>query len=83
MSHDGHDMHSHSHSHEHPKMSEEKAEGLLKYMLDHNIHHAEELHSLAHRLEHMGKNDAAAAVDAALQLYQKGNEELEKAVKAL
>ena len=37
----------HSHSHA-AASSPEEALALLKYMLDHNRHHAEELHELAH-----------------------------------
>lgn len=78
MSHDGHD-----HSHGHGDITAEKAEALLKYMLEHNEHHAEELHDLAHKLEHLGKQAAADAIEASLQAYRQGNAELEKAVKSL
>ena len=38
--------HSHEHSHEHTASSPEEVLALLKYMLEHNRHHAEELHDL-------------------------------------
>ena len=40
--------HTHAHTHSHSAASSpEEALALLKYMLDHNKHHAEELHDLA------------------------------------
>ena len=42
--------HSHEHSHEHTASSPEEVLALLKYMLEHNRHHAEELHDLAHQV---------------------------------
>lgn len=42
--------HHHPHSHVAPASSEE-ALALLKYMLDHNKHHADELHDLAHSFD--------------------------------
>ena len=45
-------MHSHDHSHAHgQEVSPEERLALLKYMVQHNAHHAEELHELAHTLE--------------------------------
>ena len=41
--------HTHAHTHSHAAASSpEEALALLKYMLDHNRHHAEELHDLGH-----------------------------------
>lgn len=41
--------HEHTHTHSHAAASSpEEALALLTYMLDHNRHHAEELHDLSH-----------------------------------
>lgn len=49
-----HAHHCHPHSHEHTgdkPMSPEEVLALLNYMLDHNRHHADELHDICHALE--------------------------------
>ena len=55
--------HEHSHPHEHGDIpafdSLEQAEALMSYMLDHNRHHADELHEVGHKLAHTGKEEAA------------------------
>ena len=52
-------MHDHIPAHDHgPAASPEETLALLRYMLDHNRHHAEELHELAHGVE----NEAARAL---------------------
>ena len=46
-----HAHHCHPHSHEHTgdkPMSPEEVLALLNYMLDHNRHHADELHDICH-----------------------------------
>lgn len=79
-----HGAEAHSHEHEHGAFeSPEQAQALMAYMLDHNRHHAEELHDVCHRLEDMGKTAAAASLGAALDAYYHGNEHLEEALKAL
>jgi len=78
--------HSHEHTHEHGHggfESVEQATALMTYMLDHNRHHAEELHDVCHKLEDMGKADAAEKLGAALERYYEGNELLAEALKAL
>ena len=84
--HGGH-CHSHTHadgsvhSHAHATVSSpEEALALLKYMLDHNKHHAEELHDLAHSFEEPTAdllhdavdkmNDANALMEQALSLIE-------------
>lgn len=54
MEHLDHDSHTHTHEHGHDHdhshahdLPEEKAAALLRYMLDHNIHHAAELNDIA------------------------------------
>ena len=53
-------VHSHSHS---TAASPEEALALLKYMLDHNRHHAEELHDLAHNFDEVAPDLLHEAVD--------------------
>ncbi len=81
----GHD-HSHEsgddHSHEGGD-EESPAPFLLKYMLEHNTHHAEELHKLVQQLREVGSIESAAAVERALQFYEQGNVELASAVEQL
>ena len=94
--HDGiaHDhMHEHEHSHGasgphvHGEVaafdSDEQAVALMSYMLDHNKHHAEELHELAHKLDNGGKDEAAHLIEHALEHYFAGNEELAKALESM
>ena len=50
-------------------------------MLDHNRHHADELHDICHALEDAGKTEAAAALAEALHEYDHGNSKLEKALE--
>ncbi len=52
----------HSHSHA-AASSPEEALALLKYMLDHNRHHAEELHDLAHCFDDVTADLIHDAVD--------------------
>ena len=69
-----HAHHSHPHSHEHSgdkPMSPEEVLALLNYMLDHNRHHADELHDICHALEDEGKTEAAAALAEALKVDDK------------
>ena len=79
--------HKHSHPHEHGPISAfdslEQAEALMSYMLDHNRHHAEELHELCHKLEASGKTEAAKLIDEAVDEFGAGNELLAKALEAL
>ena len=80
---DGHE-HSHDHAHEHHGFeSTEQAVALMTYMLEHNRHHAEELHDLAHNLSHMGSENAAELLHKALVQYNAGNNALEAALDAL
>ena len=79
--------HEHSHPHEHGPISGfdsvEQAEALMSYMLDHNRHHADELHEVGHKLAHSGKEEAAKLIHEAVDAFNNGNELLEKALKAL
>ena len=56
--------HSHAHTHSHAAASSpEEALALLKYMLDHNRHHAEELHDLGHCFDDVAGDLIHDAVD--------------------
>ncbi len=54
--------HTHSHSHD-VAASPEEALALLTYMLDHNRHHAEELHDIAHHFDSVESDLIHDAVD--------------------
>jgi len=71
--------HPHTHEHTHGEHSAEEALALLRYMADHNRHHAEELHELAHSLS----GDAAELIHAAVDLFEQGNEKLDQALGLL
>lgn len=70
---DGH-CHSHGeHTHSHGAASAGKNAALLKYMLDHNTHHAAELDQMAQKLSQDGQNEAAEQIRRAVDEFQKGN----------
>lgn len=71
--------HEHDHVHAHKAHSPEEALALLSYMADHNKHHAEELHELAHDMD----DASAALIHEAVELFNVGNEKLEKALHML
>ena len=79
--------HEHSHPHEHGDIpafeSLDQAEALMSYMLDHNRHHADELHEVGHKLAHTGKEEAAKLLHEAVDAFHSGNELLAKALEAL
>ena len=84
-------MHEHEHEHTHPHEhgaipgfeSLDQAEALMSYMLDHNRHHADELHEVGHKLAHTGKEEAAKLLHEAVDAFNRGNELLAKALEAL
>ena len=76
-----HEGHDHPHHLDTPKEAGENL-ALLTYMLDHNRHHAQELHELAHDLSDEGKDAAAALLHEALEAYEQGNEKLAQALAA-
>lgn len=63
-----------THTHTHAAASSpEEALALLKYMLDHNRHHAEELHELAHNFDELTAgllHDAVDEMDEANSLIE-------------
>ena len=75
-------MHSHEHGHEHCDAcggTSEETLALLKYMLDHNRHHADELHDLAHGLD----GEARELVHAAVMDIEASNDKLARALKLI
>lgn len=79
--------HGHEHQHEHPgnggMNTDQQTLALLKYMLEHNRHHAEELHDLAHQLNGQGKGAAADRIHEAIHSFNEGNDLLEQALTAI
>ena len=73
--------HDHSHDHSHKVSGPDETLALLSYMLDHNRHHAEDLHEIYHSLEANGKKEAAAILHEAMDDFNKANDKLEKALK--
>ena len=71
--------HTQSHDHDHQHHSPEEALALLSYMVQHNRHHAEELHELAHSLE----DEPAQLLHDAILDFNLGNEKLDEALKLL
>lgn len=78
-SHDHDHSHHHSHEHLHAENGVAAAEtvALLKYMLDHNIHHAKELSDLASRLTGEARHQLLHAVEA----FDQGNGYLSAALE--
>ena len=75
-------MHDHSAIHSHGADSREEAEAKLKFMLDHNEHHVDELRDLAHTLEHFGFAGKAGLITEAIASYEAGNALLKNAIEA-
>ena len=83
-SHEGDHVHEHAHSHGEAGFdSVEQAQALMSYMLEHNRHHAEELHDTAHKLDASGRHDAAEKIHEAYKQYEVGNDVLAEALKLL
>ena len=83
--HHDHDHGSEQHSHEDITAfdSIRQAEVILTYMLEHNRSHAEELHTVCHRLEASGQVEAAALIDKAVDMFRSGNDDIEIALELL
>ena len=92
-SHD-HNTHSHAHDslhdaaqehdHDHSSAGDEKETfALIRYMLSHNRHHAEELKGLADKLSDMGKLEAADILSEGISCFEKGNSLLESVVSLI
>ena len=70
--------HEHEHCHVCGGVTEETT-ALLQYMLEHNRHHADELHELAHDLD----GEARELVHAAVMDIESSNDKLARALKLL
>ena len=92
--HDHEHTHEHEHSHEHcdPKAcagcadcADPKAElaALMKYMVNHNAAHANELAGLAGKLKEMGDSTGYEQVMAAVSDFEKGNMRLSAVLAAM
>lgn len=75
--------HDHAHEHEHTHADAAKNLALLKYMLEHNKQHAEELHEMAHALTHAGNDEAAQLIHESIDDFNTGNEKIAEALKLL
>lgn len=85
IAHDHHHDHGDHHTHENIKAFDnaQQAEALVSYMLDHNKHHAEELHEVSHRLEAGGQQVSADLIAKAVAAFTEGNNVLADALQAL
>jgi len=73
-------MHDHLHPHEHTQeVTPEERLALLKYMVHHNAHHAEELHELAHGVD----GEAAEWLHKAVADIEESNKKIEAALALL
>ena len=78
--------HEHTHDHEHHHHDADGAGTLtavLKYMLDHNIHHADELKGIADKLRAQGQAAAADTLGESTALFDAANEKLAAALALL
>lgn len=55
-------------------------EALIRYLVDHNVHHTEELEELALSLKQNHKDEAYADVLSAIESYKEGNNKLSSAL---
>ena len=98
MRHEGHEHHhhhDHDHSHDHPHThchgnchacdQDPKAElmALMRYMVNHNASHANELAELAKKLGDMGDKTAYDQVMLAVSDFEKGNLRLSTILAAM
>ena len=73
-------MHEHEHNHcDVCAGTDEETVALLRYMLDHNRHHADELHELAHNLD----GQARELVHGAVIDIETSNDKLARALKII
>ena len=67
----------------HQGAAPQKDLALLKYMLDHNTQHAQELSDAGSRLASKGLADAAGLISDAVSSFSRANEKLEKAIRII
>lgn len=77
--HEGHEHHIARASNEGPG----KILAMLTYMLEHNRHHADELHEIAHKLSHEGYSEASDMLHEAVGDFEAGNTKLDKALNLI
>ncbi len=75
-----HEGHTHGHA---PAGAQNRDAAVLRYMLDHNTHHAEELLEMARQLAEKGAAGAADQVRMAAGALQEGNAHLRLALEQL
>lgn len=75
--------HEHTHEHEHDHGETGTLAAVLKYMLEHNIHHADELKDIAEKLREQGQADAAEALVKSTVFFDAANEKLADALAML
>ena len=70
----GCDGHTHDHcGHDHGEQPKDEDTAVLKYRLEHNKHHAQELAAIAKHLREQGKEEAAAQIEKGVEDFEKGN----------
>ena len=73
-------MHEHTHPHPHTGSDSTETLALLKYLLHHNEHHAEELNELAHQVEN---DEAHLLLHEAVDTLRLSNQKLSEALARL
>jgi hypothetical protein len=92
--HDHEHTHNHDHGHDHGGTgghhthdgllgSKEEAAAFLRYTLNHNAHHDQELSGLAHSLRHLQLSGEAEEIEGCIAELKKVNTRLEAVLDAL
>ena len=82
--HEHHHDHEHTHEHHHHDGDgAEKLTAVLRYMLDHNIHHADELKGIVEKLKEQNLTEASDTLAESTALFDQANEKLAAALKLL
>lgn len=77
--HDHEHHHHHDHDHRDSHDDDNKDLALLKYMVEHNEHHAAEIANMSKVLRQTGKISAAEELEASVADFESGNAHLSKA----
>ena len=80
--HEHHHDHEHEHHHDHGTGADTLT-AVLGYMLDHNIHHCEELKGISEKLAAEGKAEAAETLLEGTRFFDEANEKLAAALQLL
>ncbi len=72
-------IHGEGHDHEHIQEGEDMTLAMLRYMLDHNVHHCAELKDLAEKISGEAQHQLLHAIED----FEASNEHLGKAVELL